>query len=524
MATSQTAVPVVLDLQGRPMRRSAEAYRAGSAFSREMANWNPHPGSADADLLGGLPQIVARTRDIAQNHGFASGVMQTHLDNVIGGNLRLSAKPNYRALGLDADWADEWAREVEAAWRLHAYDPRKFCDAARVCNMPGLIGLAYRSVFMNGAALAIPQWLERPGAMFATSLQMIEPDRLCNPLGQPDSDTLRGGIEQDEFGAAVAYHIRNTHPGDMFLTGSVAEEWTRVERETHWGRAKVIHAYDVERIGQSRGKPVLTPILEHLKMITRYEAAELQAAIVNAIFAAFIESPFDTSLLGEELGADDLKKYQDQRHDYHTDKSIKLDGVKIPHLFPGEKFTFTTPTRPNSGLDSFMAGAMRNIASGTGTTYEQISRDYSKTNYSSARAAMVESWKFFRRVRQQFSADFCTPAYALWLEEAIDKGIVKLPPGAPDFWEAYAAYVDCKWIGPSMGWIDPLKEADAVARRLELNVTTLEDECAAQGLDYDEVLVQRARELKRMKDLGLSPAGQSPEGRMYSSDRELAAK
>src|SRR5690606_23996427 len=132
-------------------------------------------------------------------------------------------------------------------------------------------------------------------------------------------------------------------------------------------------------------------------------------------------------------------------------------------------------------------------------------------------------WKFFRTRRMQFGSDFCTPIYALWLEEAIDKGIVQIPPGAPDFWEAYPAWVSCKWIGPSMGWIDPLKEADPVARRLELNITTLEAECAAQGEDFDDVLQQRARELKRMRELGLAPAAAAPEGRTYSTDRELAA-
>ncbi|MFC3674669.1 phage portal protein [Ferrovibrio xuzhouensis] len=519
-------LPSLVDASGAPLRRSAEMYRAGSAFSRELREWQPFPGSADSDLLQGLPLIMARTRDIAQNHGFASGAMQTHLDNVIGGNLRLSAKPEWRVLGQSPEWADEWGREVEAKFRLWAYDPRKFCDAARKCSLPGLFGLAYRSQFMNGAALALPQWIEHRGAPYATAIQLLEPDRLSNPLGQPDSDVMRGGVEIDEFGAAVAYHIRSRHPGDIFASamGQSPFTWVRVPRETAWGRAQCIHAFDVERVEQTRGKPQMTAILEHLKMLTRYEAAELQATIVNAMFAAFIESPFDASLLGEALGAEDFMTYQNARADFHTERGLKMDGVKIPQLFPGEKFTFTTPTRPNTGFDAFTAAALRNIAAGTGLTYEQLSRDYSKTNYSSARAALLESWKFFRGKRQQFGFDFCTPTYALWLEEAVDKGEVTLPPGAPDFWEAYPAYTACKWIGPSMGWIDPMKEADAVARRLELNITTMEAECAAQGEDFDDVLQQRARELRRMRGLGLAPAGPAVPGATYASDAELAAK
>ncbi len=40
--------------------------------------------------------------------------------------------------------------------------------------------------------------------------------------------------------------------------------------------------------------------------------------------------------------------------------------------------------------------------------------------------------------------------------------------------------------------------------RLEIGLSTLEDECATQGLDWEEVLEQRAREQTKMQELGLS--------------------
>lgn len=42
---------------------------------------------------------------------------------------------------------------------------------------------------------------------------------------------------------------------------------------------------------------------------------------------------------------------------------------------------------------------------------------------------------------------------------------------------------------------------------MEAGLSTLEDECASQGLDWEEVLMQRVRELKRMRELGLSTSG-----------------
>src|SRR5260363_116602 len=48
---------------------------------------------------------------------------------------------------------------------------------------------------------------------------------------------------------------------------------------------------------------VLTPVLQRMKMLIKYDSTELEAAIVNAIFGAYIESPYDPQLVEEALGA-----------------------------------------------------------------------------------------------------------------------------------------------------------------------------------------------------------------------------
>src|SRR5690606_6581458 len=105
--------------------------------------------------------------------------------------------------------------------------------------------------------------------------------------------------------------------------------------------------------------------------------------------------------------------------------------------------------------------------------------------------------------RHAFAQGFARPIFAAWLEEAIARGEVKLPPGAPDFWEAKAAYCRCRWIGPGRGWVDPVKEAQASQIRMEIGLSTLEDEAAEQGRDYQEIIDQRARERREWAAAGL---------------------
>ncbi|KAA5603024.1 phage portal protein [Roseospira marina] len=246
----------IINADGSPMKAAAQAsvtaYQAADPISQDLAGWAPALGSADADLLPERVDIVARIRDLVRNNGWASGAVRRELDTVIGAGLRLSSKPDYRALGLSADWAAEWSDQVEAQFRLWADDPARWCDATRHYTLGGLFGMAYRHYVIDGDALAVLQWRDH-GAGFATTVRVIDPDRLSNPHDTMDTETLRAGVELDGWGAATAYHIRKRHPGDWFTGGRDAYAWERIPRETPWGRPVTVHFYDKERDEQSRG-------------------------------------------------------------------------------------------------------------------------------------------------------------------------------------------------------------------------------------------------------------------------------
>ena len=126
---------------------------------------------------------------------------------------------------------------------------------------------------------------------------------------------------------------------------------------------------------------------------------------------------------------------------------------------------------------------------------------------------MLEAWRYFRGERQSLADYWATPVYELWLEDAVNAGIVD----APDFYANRALYCKCRWIGAGRGWVDPVKEAQAAMIRMDSGLSTLEAECAEQGLDWEEVLQQQAKEMKMRISLGLPmpvatkpPPGEAP--------------
>lgn len=523
-------------LPAAPRRASALAgggntpYDAADVTSPHMEGWRPYLWSPDTALNVYRDRIVSRVRDLVRNDGWASGAVTRILDNAIGASFRPIVKPDYRALalysgnkGFDASWADEFGRTVEALWRVWADDPGRYCDAGRRMTCSQMFRLGFRHWIVDGDALAILLYLpERVGvgrAHFATTVQMINPDRLSNPQLQFDQQSLRGGVEIDEFGAAVAYWIRKAHQADWYDAAN-SVTWERVPRETDWGRPIVVHHFDTEEGGQHRGGAgVLTPVVERLKMLIKYDGTELDAAIINAIFAAYIQSPFDPSLVGNALGEGVISNYQDERSAFHKQERTELNGARLPILFPSEEIKTVTAARPTSNFADFESAVLRNAAAGIGISAQQLSNNWSDVNYSSARAALLEAWKTLTRRRHDFAVGFASPVFAAWLEEVMEVEDLPMPSGeVPDFIECRGPYSRVRWMGPGRGWIDPVAEKQGSVLGMDAALSTLEDECAEQGLDWEENLDQRAREVKAFSDRGLAvpswaamnvPAGQS---------------
>jgi lambda family phage portal protein len=186
-----------------------------------------------------------------------------------------------------------------------------------------------------------------------------------------------------------------------------------------------------------------------------------------------------------------------------------LSGVRVPTLAPGEEIKQVSAAHPHTGFEEFAHEMLRSIAAQLGVSAEQITQDWSKTNYSSARAALLESWKTLSRRSAEFKVGTATPVYASWLEEAMERGDLDdvMPRGGviPEFIEARTAYSRADWLGVARGWIDPVKEKQGAILGLDGGLSTLKRECAEQGLDYEEVIQQRMIELKMWKEAGLPP-------------------
>lgn len=478
--------------------------------SKELASWGSPISSPDALINSNKEIADARARDITINDGYITGAMAIHKDSVVGSQFILNCRPQWKTLGMDEVWAEEFQEEVEAKFGLWWESPNNWPDASRLNTGTDLIRLAIATHFMCGEEISSAEWIRDPVRPYHTAIRAIETDRLCNPYDAEDSLYVRRGVKRNRYGEPVSYFFRNGYKTDNYMDNS-NYTWTEVPARKPWGRQQIIHIYEQIRPDQSRGISEMVSVLKQMKMTQKFQEISLQQAVLNATYAATIESELPPEAAYAQLGQGGTTtwatEFLRQVAAYSgSAKNIHIDGVKIPHLYPGTKFKLLNAGAPSGVGEDFEQSLLRHTAAGLGLSYEEFSRDYTQTNYSSARAANNNTDKYMKAKKKTVADKKATAIFMLWFEEALGRGdITTVTKSMPNFWEGLnrEAYTRCGWIGSTRGQIDELKETQASVLSLQNGTTTYEEELAKKGKDYREVFQQQAREKKMREKLGI---------------------
>lgn len=538
-------VPVVYDAEEAARNSAGSESMFGGAvegaerLTRETINWVPSTVSPDRAINTVKPMADARGRDMAVNDGYTQGAIRLQKDSIIGAAFRLNAKPDYRVIyGEDSEAAAEYGEELasaaEARFNLAAESEDCWFDAGGSLTFTGLLRLQLGVYLHTGDCLETAEWQDSdPLRPFKTMFQLVAPQRLCNPDGKTDEEFLRRGVEIDKRGKPKAFWIQEGYPHDFY--GAAGLKWKRVPARLPWGRRQVIFMRDANLIDQTRGMSEMVAALAHMRMTKKFSEITLQRAVVDATYAAAIESELPNHEVIAAMGGgtdgwmNAIGQYMTMLQQYlGGSENIAIDGVKMPHLFPGTKLNMQNVGAPAGVGSEFEASMLRRIAATLGVSYAEFARDFTKGSYSSAKAEVALAERTASVKKRTCAERIATQRYQLWFEEEMGAGNLPLPPGRnrTDFYRPLMkdAYTRCAWIGTGRGQIDELKETQAAMLRVKAGFSTFEEECAKLGRDYREVFAQRAKENRLQERLGLSFTldatrdGNNEAGRTISED------
>jgi lambda family phage portal protein len=489
-------------------------------------SWTPALRDQREDVRAAYTHAAARAVDAVQNSGWIAGAIDQAVASTIGTGLRIAAKPDGDVLGWTPEATQEWARMVERRFEAWGANPLE-CDAAGKNSLGQLARSVLMNFFAYGEALGLLPLVNRRGGISKTrtKVKLLPPHKLVQ-----DSDNIRmfQGVLMDDWGLPRGYRLR-------LRIGGIIEETVDLPARDAAGRPQVFHIFEGGP-DVVRGITPMAPALRVVRQFDQLSDATLTAALIQAIFAATIQSQAPTEEIlralqseGEQkqgVGGGSIDDYLGAKAGWYKDSKIDLGrSGRIAHLFPGETLDFHASEAPNATYEAFAKFLLREIARCLGMTFETLTGDYSGATYSSVRMATSEIWPIIMARRNNIAGRFYQTVYEAWLDEEIDAGRIEFPGGFEKFVANKDAASRAEWRGPAKPQADDLKTAKAHEIYKRLGIMSDERICADLGYDWEDEFEQRAREIAMRKQLGLpetdtiaAPAG-APGERIDDLDR-----
>jgi len=428
---------------------------------------------ADSLIAVSLETLRNRVRYEIRNNSYAAGIVDTKANDIVGIGPQLQFTAGSEAFNND----------VESKFAQWCAD----CDIQGLQSWADILKLAAsRGQDSCGEGIIVLVFDNRNGIRGPRlRLQTVEPDRLHTPFSLAGASEIRGdgkinqGISFDEYGRPSLYYISKKHPGsDSSTYGLTPSDYDMIPAD------RIIHLYRMDRPGQSRGVPWLTPAILLFASLRRYTAATVDAAETAANFAAVIKS---TGGLTED--AADLEEME----------TFDIERNMLTTLPIGWEMQQYKPEQPTSTYAEFKAEILNEIARCLNMPYNVAAGNSQKYNYASGRLDWQNYFRFISTTQAWVERQVCNRIFRRWLAEAmLIPGYLLSPGKAIDLTDA-----NIKWYWPGQEHVDPQKEANAQKTRLEIGTTTLAAEFSRQGKDWEKELEQRAREQKKMVELGL---------------------
>ena len=453
-----------------PTRRPAirARYDAAQTTNDNRRHWaNADALSADAANSPAVRNhLRQRSRYECDNNTYARGMIETLANDTIGTGPRLQIR------GLPSK---ETAREIEAAFR----------DWCRVVGLTDALRVMRKSKAVSGEVFLIKVFNGRLPSPVKLDIQVIEADQCASPNQTLDNPV--DGIELDPFQRPRLYHFLKEHPGGSSISTGINDTFKALAED-------VLHYFRKDRPGQHRGIPEITAALPLFAQLRRYTLAVIAAAETAADFAGVLQS--------------EASPHTGEAPEGEEWETVELEQRMLTVLPKGYTLGQIKAEQPVNTYKDFKAEILNEIARCLNMPFNIAAGNSSGYNYSSGRLDHQTYYKSIDVERSTIEDTILGPLFATWLGEAIERRA--LSREALSQLEKVNDRPNVQWFWDGMKHVDPAKEATAEATRLTSNTTTLARVFAEQGLDWEEELEQRGKELELMNKLGITPAMPAP--------------
>jgi len=453
-----------------------------------LTSWIRAAVPPDVDILAGLRDLRARSREAAQNDDHMKFFLRLVEANVIGRQgIVVQAKPRLAGGGQDKSLS----KRLESAWAAQC--ERGTWDVTGQHSRVGFERLGVRACAQDGEVLVrINEHDPESPTGFSVELLDAESLDIDYTTELSNGNHVRMGVEMTPRRRPVAcWMFSEPAPSRGYGQSYTAAPRVRIPV------SDIIHVMLPEWIWGTRGIPWASTALRRLKMLGGYEEAAITAARAAAVKSAVYVSQADANPDAGPAGDGTAPVSQDL-----TPGAIE----QAPYGWDLKPLDWQWP---NTDHGVFVREALRGISSGLGVAYNTLANDLSSVNYSSLRQGALSERDLWMML-QDWWIDWVTrPIYRRWVSYAVRFGLVSKANGMPLESLRISQYWQATFQGRRWPWVDPLKDLQAAQLAVQLRTKSISDVIRESGREPEEVWDELAGDLKTLERLGISPEAMS---------------
>ncbi|WP_026804689.1 phage portal protein [Aliarcobacter lanthieri] len=451
------------------------AFYEGAKQTRLNRDFNIQNNHFELQASSDRDMLRARARWLSANNPICKSIDNSIIKNVIGSGISLQSRINKNEIKN----AEDFNEKIETLW--NEFIKKQNFDATGRASFRKFQKLLLKAKLVDGESLINCVWTK--DKKFPLKFQMVEVDQLDISKKKNKENTIFSGIEIDSFGKPIAYHLKtevNSFNSKRFESKNI------------------IHFYDSERATQYRGITDYAQTINNLKDFQAYNDSEIIKNRILASFATFIK----TSNVGGNIFGD---KQTGQKQG-SSDPIKEITAGMIKYLRPGEEVQSIQSNQLGNSYNDFIINTIRIIAAGRDISYELAIRDYSKVNFSSARASLIQDNKRFDDEQILLVEDALNPMFEMFMDSVVLSGALQVPN---DYWSNKEKYIKPVWIMPTREWVDPLKDIKSIEYEIKLGLNSRTRAAAGKGRNFEDIIEEQINEEKliaeKRKLAGLDP-------------------
>ena len=470
---------MILDAQGRQIATGKRKQMLNARFDAAQTTTENSKQWSWADALSAdsaaNPAVRTTLRNRARyetaNNSYLRGITNFICNDIIGGSIRLVVKTNEGGSASRSKYAKKNLMTRDEAWFIEG----EFQDWLDATGALSKLRTMVAGETCDGESFAMLGTNRRLETQVKLDFSPFETEMCQAAYIGGDERNEVDGITYDQWGNPNTYRILKEHPGsnNSFYYNDANE----------YSYKNIIHYYKVDRAGQRRGIPRITASLPLFAQLRRFTLSVLAAAETAADFAAILHT--------------------NSAYEEGTATAAPFDIVDIERrmmqvLPEGWDMRQFKAEQPVSTYAEFVRTLLREINRPLDVPMNVALGDSSGYNFASGKLDW-QIWEKARSVRRvEIVQQVIDPLFNAWKTEAI----------------LIEGYFPQSLRNVSVDWAhtylftgdkhqDPQKEAKAQETRLANKTTTLASEYGAEGKDWEEQLVQIAREKAKKLELGL---------------------